>query len=66
MATIPMSVRLDKDLISLLSEGRRRTPLNKQELVRRTLRLHLQEVIETATARLIAEGQRQRDATSGG
>jgi 1-acyl-sn-glycerol-3-phosphate acyltransferase len=26
----------------------------------------LQEVIETATARLIAEGQRQRDATSGG
>ena len=42
-----MSVRLDKDLLSLLSEGRRRTPLNKQELVRRTLRLHLRDVIES-------------------
>ena len=47
MATIPMSVRLDKDLLALLSEGRRRTPLNKQQLVRRTLRLHLREVIES-------------------
>src|SRR6266542_7017330 len=46
MATVPISVRLDKDLLALLSEGRRRTPLNKQELVRRTLRLHLQDVIE--------------------
>ncbi len=42
-----MSVRLDKDLLSLLSEGRRRTPLNKQQLVRRTLRLHLRDVIES-------------------
>jgi hypothetical protein len=40
-------VRLDKELVSLLSEGRRRTPLNKQELVRRTLRLHLRTVIES-------------------
>jgi len=43
---MPISVRLDKELLSLLAEGRRRTPLNKQELVRRTLRLHLREVIE--------------------
>src|SRR6266478_4205199 len=47
VATAPMSVRLDKDLLSLLSEGRRRTPLNKQELVRRTLRLHLRDVIDS-------------------
>src|SRR5216684_4027943 len=46
MTRIPMSVRLDRELLSLLSEGRRRTPLNKQELVRRTLRLHLRDVIE--------------------
>jgi hypothetical protein len=38
---------LDKKLIDLLAEGKRRTPLNKQELVRRTLRLHLREVIES-------------------
>ena len=44
---MPISVRLDRELLSLLSEGRRRTPLNKQELVRRTLRRHLREVIES-------------------
>ena len=47
MASLPISIRLDKELLSLLSEGKRRTPLNKQELVRRTLRLHLREVIES-------------------
>ena len=44
---MPISVRLDKELLTLLAEGRRRTPLNKQELVRRTLRLHLRDVIDS-------------------
>ena len=44
--TMPLSIRLDKKLHSLLSEGARRTPFNKRELLRRTLRLHLREVIE--------------------
>jgi hypothetical protein len=44
--TMPFSIRLDKKLNSMLSEGARRTPFNKRELLRRTLRLHLQEVIE--------------------
>ncbi len=46
MKTLPISIRLDKELRSLLSEGARRTPLNQRELLRRTLRLHLREVIE--------------------
>ena len=43
---MPLSIRLDKDLRSMLAEGARRTPLNQRELLRRTLRLHLREVIE--------------------
>ena len=46
MKTVPLSIRLDKQLHSLLSEGARRTPFNKRELLRRTLRLHLKDVIE--------------------
>ena len=46
MRTLPVSIRLDKRLRSFLSEGAARTPLNKQELVRRTLRRHLRQVIE--------------------
>jgi hypothetical protein len=46
MKTMPLSIRLDKQLRSLLVEGARRTPLNQRELLRRTLRLHLREVIE--------------------
>jgi hypothetical protein len=46
MKTLPLSIRLDKELRSLLHEGTRRTPLNQRELLRRTLRLHLREVIE--------------------
>ena len=41
-----MAIRFDSELLSLLKEGKRRTPLTKQELVRRTLRLHLRSVIE--------------------
>lgn len=43
---MPLSIRLDKELRLLLSEGARRTPLNQRELLRRTLRLYLREVIE--------------------
>ena len=43
---MPISIRLDKQLRALLSEGARRTPYNQRELLRRTLRLHLREVIE--------------------
>ena len=41
-----MSIRLDDDLIALLSKGARRTRQKKQALVRLTLRRHLPEVIE--------------------
>jgi aminopeptidase N len=41
-----MSVRFDDEVRWLLKEGQRRTPLTKQELVRRTLRQHLRSVIE--------------------
>jgi hypothetical protein len=47
MKTVPVSVRLDHDLRVLLSEGARRTRMNQRELLRRTLRLHLREVIES-------------------
>jgi Ribbon-helix-helix protein, copG family len=50
MKTVPLSIRLDKQLLSLLAEGARRTPLNRRELLRRTLRLHLREVIEREAA----------------
>ena len=46
MKTMPMSIRLDKQLRSLLAEGARRTPFNQRELLRRTLRLHLRNVID--------------------
>jgi len=46
MKTLPLSIRLDKELRLLLHEGSRRTPYNQRELLRRTLRLHLREVIE--------------------
>jgi hypothetical protein len=50
MKTMPLSIRLDKQLRSLLTEGARRTPFNQRELLRRTLRLHLREVIEREAA----------------
>jgi hypothetical protein len=46
MKTTPLSIRLDKGLCRLLADGARRTPFNQRELLRRTLRLHLREVIE--------------------
>jgi hypothetical protein len=46
MKTVPLSIRLDQELRSLLAEGARRTSFNQRELLRRTLRLHLREVIE--------------------
>jgi hypothetical protein len=56
MKTEPLSIRLDKNLRELLAEGAQRTPLNQRELLRRTLRLHLREVIEreavTSAARI--------------
>ena len=52
MKTMPLSIRLDKRLRSLLVEGARRTPYNQRELLRRTLRLHLREVIEREAASL--------------
>lgn len=46
MKTMPLSIRLDKQLRLLLSEGAKRTRFNQRELLRRTLRLHLRDVIE--------------------
>jgi len=46
MASVPMPIRLDDDLLELLSEGTKRTRQNKQTLVRLTLRRYLPEVIE--------------------
>jgi hypothetical protein len=51
MRVSPMPIRLEKELIELLKEGARRTPHKKQELVRLTLRRHLQEVIEEEATR---------------
>jgi hypothetical protein len=50
MNTMPLSIRMDKKLRALLAEGARRTPFNQRELLRRTLRLHLREVIEREAA----------------
>jgi hypothetical protein len=47
MKSAPLSIRLDQDLRLLLAEGARRTRFNQRELLRRTLRLHLREVIES-------------------
>ena len=47
---MPLSIRLDPQLRSLLAEGARRTPFNQRELLRRTLRLHLRDVIEREAA----------------
>ena len=47
MKTLPLSIRLDKQLRLLLAEGARRTPFNQRELLWRTLRLHLRDVIES-------------------
>lgn len=47
MATKPVPVRFDPEILSLLREGSRRTPHKKQELIRITLRRHLASVIET-------------------
>ena len=49
-----MPIRLDDDLLELLSEGARRTHQNKQTLVRLTLRRHLPEVIERESRKLPA------------
>ena len=50
MKTMPLSIRLDKQLRALLVKGVRRTPFNQRELLRRTLRRHLREVIEREAA----------------
>jgi len=49
-----MSIRFDEDVRSLLREGVRRTPLTRQELVRRTVRLHLRSVIEQEASAPVA------------
>jgi hypothetical protein len=46
-----MAIRFDAELLSMLKEGKRRTPLTKQELVGRTLRLHLRSVIDQEASR---------------
>jgi hypothetical protein len=46
MPVAPMPIRLEKELTDLLTEGAKRTPHKKQELVRLTLRRHLKDVIE--------------------
>ena len=52
MASMPMSVRLDDDLVELLSTGARRTRQKKQTLVRLTLRRYLPEVIERESVKV--------------
>lgn len=49
MKTTPMPLRLDNDLRNVLREGSRRTPHKMQDLIRLTLRRHLQQVIEDET-----------------
>jgi hypothetical protein len=54
MASMPMSVRLDDDLVELLSKGARRTRQKKQALVRLTLRRYLPEIIERESLKVPA------------
>ncbi len=42
---------MEKDLLDFLTEGARRTPHKKQELIRLTLRRHLREVIDDEAVR---------------
>lgn len=51
-----MPIRMEQELLDLLTEGARRTPHKKQELVRLTLRRHLQRVIDDEAAR-VPEGR---------
>ena len=51
MSATPMPIRMEKDLLDLLAEGARRTPYKKQELIRLTLRRHLQKVIDEEAVR---------------
>ena len=44
-------IRMEKQLLVRLAKGARRTPLNQRELLRRTLRLRLREVIEAEAIR---------------
>jgi hypothetical protein len=44
--TKPIPVRFEREILSLLKEGARRTPHKKQELIRITLRRYLGQVIE--------------------
>ena len=46
MPVTPMPIRMEQELLDLLTEGARRTPHKKQELVRLTLRRHLQKIID--------------------
>jgi hypothetical protein len=46
-----MPIRMEKELLDLLSDGVRRTPHKKQELIRLTLRRHLKDVIEEEAMR---------------
>jgi len=46
MSMSPISLRLDKDIRKMLASGRKRTLLKPAELIRRTLRAHLSEMIE--------------------
>ena len=52
MNTVPVPVRLDKQLQATLREGSRRTRFKKQDLIRLTLRRHLREVIESEAVRM--------------
>jgi hypothetical protein len=48
MASKPVPVRFEPEIMALLQEGSRRTPFKKQELIRMTLRRHLASVIDSA------------------
>ena len=47
---MPIAIRLDPETRARLSDGARRTPHNQQQLIRLTLRRHLDEVIQQETA----------------
>jgi hypothetical protein len=51
MRITPTPIRMEKELLDLLSEGARRTPHKKQELIRITLRRHLRDVIAEEAVR---------------
>ena len=57
----PLTLRLDKKSLSLLSEGQRRTKLNRGELIRRTLRDYNRVRLKSHVSVVLCSSQIRKD-----